>query len=124
MKQTLNFLPILFSLISLLFIGGCSIDDDRIPILTTDSPLLGYNYADITGSEYLYECTEVGICWNTTGNPTRNNYKVVCNHSSSWFIGRLTNLSRHTTYYARAYGVRGNKTYYGNEVSFKLEPQL
>jgi len=63
--------------------------------------------------------TAMGVCWDTTSNPTTINEKtneVVGNGS---FTSSLTGLSPNTTYYVRAYATNSAGTKYGEEISFK-----
>lgn len=59
------------------------------------------------------EITDIGVCWNTSPNPT-----ISSNKSS---IGIITGLTANTTYYLRAYATNRAGTSYGNEVTFKTD---
>ncbi len=61
--------------------------------------------------------TEKGICWNTTGNPLRNESKAEGGSGTS-FTCNMTNLVAKTTYYVRAYAVNSSGAGYGDELSF------
>lgn len=62
--------------------------------------------------------TAVGVCWNTSPNPTiaNNTYSAPIDLGS--FTFSITGLTANTTYYARAYATNSNGTSYGNEVVF------
>jgi uncharacterized protein (TIGR02145 family) len=64
------------------------------------------------------QVTERGICYNTSPSPTTGNNKVVLGSGYGSFSCILSGLSPTTTYYVRAYAVKDNITYYGNEISF------
>ena len=49
--------------------------------------------------------TQQGLCWNTTGNPTINDNKVVNGTTNTTFTTVLTGLKEGVTYYVRAYAV-------------------
>jgi len=125
MKNLLKFYPILFTYMAVFLLGGCVSEIPADPAVVTtyegvssitsnSASILGY---DDSGGNV----TEVGICWNTAGNPTRNDSKVICEilKYSGLIFGDLTNLKSHTKYVARAYGVHGKNVYYGNAVSFR-----
>ena len=123
MKNLANFFPILFTFISLLFVGGCNEGPSDPPIITTGvATSLTYSSVSIRGEDSRGgDISEVGICWNTTGNPTRNDFKVVCNYSWGQFFGTLSNLNSNTKYFARAYGIHKGQTFYGNVISFTTD---
>jgi hypothetical protein len=125
MKKKLKNSPILFIYLAVFFLGGCVSEipadppeiktyDPATSITSNSASILGY---DDSGGDV----TEVGICWNTAGNPTRNDSKVICRilKYSGLIFGDLTNLKSHTKYVARAYEVHGKNVYYGNVVSFR-----
>jgi hypothetical protein len=105
-----------------MFIMSCEKDDDIIPEITTEIGNVTNNSASFNGEYYSGgNYSEVGVCWNTSGNSTTNDFKLEGKNPkySAWFYGDLTNLKQNTKYFARCYVVSGKKTYYGNEVSFK-----
>ena len=59
------------------------------------------------------EITDIGVCWNTSPNPTISSNKAS--------IGIITGLTANTTYYLRAYATNRAGTSYGNEVTFKTD---
>ncbi len=59
-----------------------------------------------------------GVCWNTTQNPTIDNFRTMEGGESLTFEGSLTQLEPGTTYYVRSYAVNSAGTSYGNGVTF------
>ena len=68
--------------------------------------------------------TEKGICYGTQANPTTDDNKTVYSgdDKTASFTVTLTGLSYATTYYARAYGVNSNGTFYGEDQTFTTLP--
>ena len=64
--------------------------------------------------------TAHGFCWNTSGSPTLADNKIDngSKATESDFSNTVTNLTAATRYYVRAYATDGERTVYGNEVSF------
>ncbi|HCT30205.1 MAG TPA: hypothetical protein DIW31_05620, partial [Bacteroidales bacterium] len=64
--------------------------------------------------------TQYGFCWNTTENPTINDFKTENGSitTADGYGSILTGLTPNTTYYLRAYATNSVGTAYGNEVSF------
>ena len=64
--------------------------------------------------------TAHGFCWNTTGSPTITDTKV--DNGAKTSLGAYSNtilwLTPGTTYYVKAFATDGERTVYGNEVSF------
>jgi len=62
---------------------------------------------------------EMGVCWNTSGNPTTAHFK----ETTFVFTGEYTDvtmnsLTVNTVYYVRAYAVNSRGTSYGNQITF------
>jgi hypothetical protein len=64
------------------------------------------------------QITAKGVCWNTSPNPTIQNYKTVDSSGTGSYISNLTGLTANTSYYVRAYITNSVGTFYGNEVGF------
>jgi uncharacterized protein (TIGR02145 family) len=62
--------------------------------------------------------TERGICYNTSPNPTIENFKVPSGSGSGSFNCSITGLTPSTFYYIRAYATKSAGTTYGNQLTF------
>ena len=62
--------------------------------------------------------SERGICWSTSPNPTVLNLKTSDGTGKGNFVSKMTNLTRATTYYVRAYAKNERAVSYGNNVTF------
>jgi len=60
----------------------------------------------------------VGVCWNTSGNPTISNNHTTDILTGTIFISYITGLLPGTLYYVRAYVISGGTPYYGNSQTF------
>ena len=65
------------------------------------------------------KCTEAGICYGTSSNPSIYGDKVVGNISTYLQKKDVTGLQENTTYYYRAYVIQDGNTVYGTTLSFK-----
>lgn len=66
-----------------------------------------------------------GVCYNTTGNPTLDDYHTLDGYGPCEYNTELTGLEPSTTYYVRAYycsNMHYDDVTYGNEVTFKTVP--
>ena len=73
----------------------------------------------ISGLSAICEASTVGVCWNTSPNPTLTNFALQTQYVALSFNIFIYSLIGNTTYYARAYATNENgQTYYGNQVSF------
>lgn len=70
------------------------------------------------------EITERGICYNTSGNPTINDNKIIEGNGSGEFTAVLFKLPVNKKYYARAYAVNSKGTGYSQELVFDILPVL
>lgn len=61
--------------------------------------------------------TERGFCYHTSSGPTIANNKVTAGSSYGLYSAVLTGLTAATTYYVRAYAIKGGTVYYGNELN-------
>ena len=68
-----------------------------------------------TGGSDISEC---GIVYNTSGNPTISDEKMVASTNIGTHLYTLDNLQTGTTYYARIYAINSIGIVYGNEISF------
>ncbi len=98
-----------------------SFETKTTPIVTTSSVTnLTENSATCGGSvtSPSYSITERGICYGTSENPTVSNSVVKSGSGTGSFTATLSNLSIHTTYYARAYAKYENGVIYGEIKTF------
>ena len=65
------------------------------------------------------KCTEAGICYGTSSNPTIYGDKVVGSISTYLQKKDVTGLQENTTYYYRAYVIQDGEAVYGNTFNFK-----
>jgi hypothetical protein len=68
--------------------------------------------------------TEKGICYSTQANPTTADGKAVYSgdDKTAAFTVTITGLDYATKYYARAYGINPNGTFYGEDQTFTTLP--
>lgn len=59
-----------------------------------------------------------GVCWNTSPNPTINNFKSNDGSGTNTYQSAIPDLFPNTTYYVRAYATNESGTAYGNEINF------
>ena len=64
------------------------------------------------------EVTGRGVCWSTAHNPTTADAHTADGAGTGEFTSVLTELTRGTTYYVRAYATNRIGTAYGEEVAF------
>ena len=63
--------------------------------------------------------TSRGVCWNTTGSPTRAlTTKTSDGTGTGGYTSAITGLTSGTTYYVRAYATNDAGTCYGDEIQF------
>jgi uncharacterized protein (TIGR02145 family) len=67
------------------------------------------------------EILEVGIVWNTSGDPTtgKNSGRATPESGNPDYRIKMEGLEPETVYYVRAYGINNSGTFYGEEQSFK-----
>lgn len=89
--------------------------------LTSDSVIV-YGFIISSGSGF----SERGICYGLTEDPTTADNVVVCEEEStkSTFSVMLSGLTRLTTYHARAYGINGSTTIYGDDMTITTPAAL
>lgn len=63
--------------------------------------------------------TTIGVCWNTSENPTTSNSKLSWKGYNNRFSFKLSGLQPNTMYYVRAYATNSAGTGYGKNVTFK-----
>lgn len=108
---------------AVLFVTACKKDEQTklAPAVATSATV---NITDVTAvvSGFIVASgsgfTERGVCWSTTHTPTIANskYAVPATETKASFEGKLTGLTRQTTYYVRAYATgTDGVTIYGEE---------
>jgi uncharacterized protein (TIGR02145 family) len=93
-----------------------------LPVVTTSdlSDILEFT-ATCGGTITLgsFSITERGVCYNTTGSPTINNYTITTGTGSGTYTSKLTGLTPNTKYYVRAYAIDSyDNCVYGAAKSF------
>jgi len=82
--------------------------------ITSSSATSGGTITSNGGAEIF----ERGICWNTSGTPTKADLKVLASSGNDAFSVPINGLTSNQTYYVRAYAVNTAGTGYGNENTF------
>ncbi len=82
--------------------------------ITFESATCGGNVTDDGGANV----TARGVCWSTSQNPTTSDNKTIDGSSTGTFTSQLSNLSKNTKYYVRAYATNEKGTSYGEQKSF------
>lgn len=121
---------ILLSLVmlSVIFVASCKKSSDNASNTSgsstnSDVRVTTYTPQDITattakcGGDAIVTqgltLTEIGVCWNTNGNPVASDYHLSTETWNESFVCTLTGLEPETKYYVRAYALRGLEYYYG-----------
>lgn len=92
-----------------------------LAVVTTDSVTAVFSYKAIGGGTITNDgnaMTVMGLCWNTTGNPTINDSKVFCGNGLGFHPGTMTGLTQNFPYFVRAYASNSVGTVYGQQVTF------
>jgi uncharacterized protein (TIGR02145 family) len=88
-----------------------------LTVLTSTSAKVG----GIAGFDGYSDITERGVCWNTSGSPTKSdNFRNLGDGTGS-FDTELTGLTEGVQYYVRAYAINSKGIGYGQEMSFTAE---
>ena len=85
--------------------------------VATNSAVCGGSVTSDGGSPI----TARGVCWSTAQNPTINSNKTSDGTGTGSYSSNLTNLSKNTKYYVRAYASNSKGTAYGEVKSFTTE---
>ncbi len=102
--------------------------EENVPTVTTSAVSDITNHTAICGGEVTdngrLDVTAYGVCWNTTGNPTRFNSHTTDGTGMNSFTSSLDFLTAGTTYYIRAYAVNSKGTGYGEIITFTTEENI
>ncbi|MBR5146790.1 MAG: hypothetical protein IKW54_04095 [Bacteroidales bacterium] len=82
--------------------------------ITMSSAVCGGNVTTDGGAEV----TEKGVCWSTKPSPTIDDNKTIDGSGTGSYTSNLTQLSKNTTYYVRAYASNKKGISYGEERIF------
>lgn len=100
------------------------IDGNVTPILTTNPVTSISGNSAISGGNISYDggntVTSRGVIWNTSQNPSFENYIGYTNNGSGVgeFVSDITGLNQGVTYYVRAYAINSVGTSYGQQEVF------
>lgn len=86
----------------------------ELSTITSNTALSGGTITHKGGSEIA----TVGICWNTTGLPTIDDWSTSEKYKSNSFALKLTELEPYTKYYVRAYATNDTGIGYGEDRTF------
>lgn len=99
-------------------------DDGKPTVSTVGYSNVSANSASCSGnvsSAGGASVTERGICYSLAPNPTINNSKVTSGTGTGSFTCNLTNLTKNTKYYVKAYAKNSYGVAYGEEKYFTTE---
>jgi uncharacterized protein (TIGR02145 family) len=122
MKTILKIGGLFLLILSINLFNSCKKDKPTPPAINT-TPVSEISYTTATSGGYLKDegsssVLSMGICWNTSPNPTIANSKTSENITLGTFVSNVTQLSQNTKYYLRAYATNSAGTSYGNELNF------
>jgi len=100
-----------------LSIGLPEITTTAITDISSDFAASGGSITGNGGAEIF----EKGICWNTTGGPTKNDSKDLAGSGNDTFASPMYGLTSNQTYYVRSFAVNTAGTGFGNEESFSTD---
>ena len=118
----------LIAAVALLALSACNPTEDPLLHLTDGVNVITADPTHITGSTASCgaEVTatdnglliELGVCWNTAGNPTVDDHVMKSHKCSKPYLCLLTNLEYNTQYHVRGYAQYGTEICYGEEKTF------
>lgn len=96
----------IFTFFYLILFQFCKNDEPLPPVITTvavseieyTSAISGGEVTDDGGAAIV----SMGICWNTSPEPTTSNQRTIVEGGPGPFTSMLTQLTANTTYYVRA----------------------
>lgn len=93
-----------------------------LPVVTTSSISSITSSGAVSGGNVTSDgnatVTERGVCWNTTADPTIDNFRTLDGSGTGSFTSNITDLSANTKYYVRAYATNSVGTAYGSTKTF------
>lgn len=92
-----------------------------LPAVTTAAVSSVFSYKAIGGGTITSDgnaMTVLGLCWNTTGNPTIADNKTICGNGTGFHSGTMNGLTENFKYYVRAYATNSVGTVYGDPITF------
>jgi hypothetical protein len=120
-KMVFKISRFIFIAISISVIVSCK-KDNLAPLIisTTSVNDITSSTATVTANIINESRTnlERGVCWNTSGNPTVDNEKIIEQGGSGIFKNIISHLNPNTTYFVRSYIKNGITAEYGNQLSF------
>ncbi|MFZ4725554.1 MAG: FISUMP domain-containing protein, partial [Paludibacter sp.] len=127
-KKLLFFIIALFSMFSCLVEEEIPETNFEVTIETVDASSITDSSAIvgviISSNDKSQVSLTIGVCLNTTGNPTTSDLAYEGSGELGQFTVKITELNAATKYYARAYVTNAaGTTLYGNEVYFTTMPK-
>jgi uncharacterized protein (TIGR02145 family) len=127
-KKLIFFIIALFSMFSCLVEEEIPETNFEVTVQTLDASSITDSSAVVGVIISSYDKSQVsltiGVCLNTTGNPTTSDYAYEGSGELGEFTVKITELNAATKYYARAYVTNAaGTTLYGNEVYFTTMPK-
>jgi pectate lyase len=92
-----------------------------LPVVTTAAVTSVFSYKANGGGTVTSDgnaMTVLGLCWNTTGNPTITDNKTICGSGTGFHSGTMAGLTENFNYYVRAYATNSVGTVYGDQIMF------
>ena len=120
-------------LIALAVVGCTKPKDDNnnevvstnfVKVATSTPTDITSNSASCGGAAFVdgvITLTELGVCWDTTSNPTPADNKLSTEDCDQPYLCTISNLTPGTSYHVRAFAYDGMKYYYGEDKSFTTE---
>ena len=122
MKNIFRISSVTLLILSIFLINSCKKDKPALPIITTTVVTEISQTIATSGGNVINEggapLVSMGVCWNTSANPTITNNKTTETGRLGTFTSNITLLTPNTIYYVRAYATNIAGTGYGVPMSF------